>query len=106
MIATGFGYDAQVRAEQGRVLARILPQVRDIRRSGSAALDLCAVAAGRVDGYYESGLQPWDKAAGALIVTEAGGAVLGLEDAAFGGAVTTLAAAPGWAEQLRALVIG
>lgn len=73
LIGTGFGYDPVQRAQQGEVLARILPHVRDIRRYGSAALDLCAVACGRLDGYFELGLGPWDFAAGGLIVREAGG---------------------------------
>jgi len=73
LLATGFGYDRDVRARQGQVLAEILPNVRDIRRAGSAALDLCHLAAGRVDGYYETGPHPWDVAAGLLIVSEAGG---------------------------------
>lgn len=73
MIATGFAYEAEQRGIQAEVLLRILPRLRDIRRAGSAALDLCSVAAGRVDGYYERGGQPWDWAAGTLIVTEAGG---------------------------------
>ena len=73
LIGTGFGYEAQQRGEQGTVLARVLPYVRDIRRYGSAALDLCGVACGRLDGYFELGLGPWDWAAGALIVREAGG---------------------------------
>lgn len=73
LVATGFGYDPARRAFQGRVLADIVPLVRDVRRGGSAALDLCWVACGRVDAYYEFGLNPWDMAAGALIVREAGG---------------------------------
>ena len=77
LLGTGFGYDADKRARQGEVVARVLPRVRDIRRAGSAALDLCAVAAGRLDVYYESGLNPWDLAAGHLIVEEAGGKVVG-----------------------------
>jgi fructose-1,6-bisphosphatase/inositol monophosphatase family enzyme len=84
LIATGFGYDAEVRAGQARLLQRILPQVRDIRRAGAAALDLCFVACGRLDGYYERGLKPWDWAAGALIVREAGGSVVPLEGGRFG----------------------
>ena len=68
LVATGFGYDADRRATQASVLARLLPAVRDIRRAGAAALDLCMVAAGRLDGYYERGLQPWDWAAGSVIV--------------------------------------
>ncbi len=77
LVGTGFGYDEAVRARQGRVLAATVPHVRDIRRGGSAALDLCFVAAGRLDAYYESGLNAWDMAGGALLVTEAGGVLLG-----------------------------
>lgn len=79
LVATGFGYDPERRASQGRAVARLLPQVRDIRRFGAASLDLCAVAAGRVDAYVEQGLKPWDRAAGALIATEAGALVTGLD---------------------------
>jgi myo-inositol-1(or 4)-monophosphatase len=75
LIATGFSYSAEVRADQARVVARVLPRFRDIRRAGAAALDLAYLAAGRLDGYYERGLEPWDWAAARLLVTEAGGAV-------------------------------
>ena len=75
LVGTGFSYRAHVRAAQGRVLAALLPRVRDVRRTGSAAIDLCLVADGRLDAVYEQGLRPWDLAAGALVVTEAGGAV-------------------------------
>lgn len=75
LVATGFSYDPDVRDQQGRDVAALLPRVRDVRRAGSAALDLAYVAAGRLDGYYEFGLQPWDWAAGRLLVTEAGGTV-------------------------------
>lgn len=78
LVATGFGYAASTRAEQARVLVDLLPRVRDIRRMGSAALDLCRVASGEVDAYYESGLKPWDLAAGWLVCTEAGGCVGGI----------------------------
>lgn len=78
LVATGFGYRAGRRARQAEILAALLPQVRDVRRAGAASLDLCDVAAGRLDGYYEQGLQPWDLAAGRLVVTEAGGVVSGL----------------------------
>ena len=81
LVATGFGYRAERRAVQGRIVAGLLPRVRDVRRGGSAALDLCAVAAGRVDGYYERGTHAWDRAAGALIATEAGAAVEGFHGA-------------------------
>lgn len=79
LLATGFGYDPAVRAWQAQVLTNVLPRVRDIRRLGAAALDLCLVASGRVDAYYERGLAPWDHAAGALIATEAGARVGGLD---------------------------
>ena len=79
LIATGFGYAAERRTRQGQVIARVLPRVRDIRRAGAAALDLCWLAAGRVDGYFERGLHAWDWAAARIIVEEAGGAVADLE---------------------------
>ena len=72
LIATGFGYDPEVRAVQGEMVARLLPKVRDIRRFGSAALDLCWCAAGRFDAFYERGLNHWDLAAGALVCSRAG----------------------------------
>ena len=75
LIATGFSYDPDERAAQAVVLARIAGTVRDIRRAGSAALDLAWVAAGRVDAYFEVSRSPWDSAAGELLVREAGGAV-------------------------------
>ncbi len=72
LVGTGFSYDAGVRGEQALVLARVLPAVRDLRRAGAAALDLCWVAAGRLDAYFERGLAPWDWAAGSLVAAEAG----------------------------------
>jgi myo-inositol-1(or 4)-monophosphatase len=72
LVATGFGYDARVREYQARVAARLLPQVRDIRRLGSAALDLAWTAAGRYDAFYERGLNVWDRAAGDLLCARAG----------------------------------
>ena len=72
LVGTGFSYEADRRAEQALVLARVLPAVRDIRRAGAASVDLCWVACGRLDGYFEHGLQPWDFAAGALLATAAG----------------------------------
>jgi myo-inositol-1(or 4)-monophosphatase len=78
LVATGFSYRPEQRARQARVLLHVLPRVRDIRRVGSAALDLCDVAAGRVDAYYEVGLNPWDLAAGGLIAAEAGATVTDL----------------------------
>jgi myo-inositol-1(or 4)-monophosphatase len=101
LLATGFGYDPQVRARQAEVMRRVLPRVRDIRRIGSAALDLVRVADGTVDAYAESGLNPWDLAAGWLIVEEAGGVVVG--EGARPGKALTVAAGPPLLEPLRAL---
>jgi myo-inositol-1(or 4)-monophosphatase len=78
LVATGFGYDPARRAHQGRVLAGLIAQVRDIRRCGSAALDLCVAAEGALDAFYEKGLNPWDHAAGGLVAAEAGLRVGGL----------------------------
>jgi myo-inositol-1(or 4)-monophosphatase len=72
LVATGFGYDAGVRERQAAVVSRVLPRVRDIRRVGAAAMDLCWTAAGRFDAYYERGVKPWDIAAGTLIASRAG----------------------------------
>jgi myo-inositol-1(or 4)-monophosphatase len=74
-VATGFSYDAARRGRNGAVVARLLPLIRDIRRAGAAAIDLCSVGAGRVDAYYEAGLSIWDLAAGRLVATEAGAKV-------------------------------
>ena len=104
LVATGFGYDARRRAAQAAVLPVLLPAVRDIRRVGAGALDLCAVAAGRVDAYYELGLSPWDMSAGLLIATEAGARVGGLRGAAPSGAMV-LAAAPGVFDALHDLLV-
>ena len=82
LIATGFAYAASTRAFQGDVVARLLPHVRDIRRQGTASLDLCYVADGRYDAYFERTLSPWDHAAGALIAREAGARVTGMRGAA------------------------
>ncbi|WP_273732147.1 inositol monophosphatase family protein [Mycolicibacterium septicum] len=75
LLGTGFAYDPPQRARQAAVLAQVLPSVRDVRRIGSCALDLCMVAAGRLDAYYEDGVQVWDWAAAALIAAEAGATV-------------------------------
>ena len=78
LVGTGFGYQPERRAQQAEVLTRVLPAVRDLRRMGSAAIDLCLVGDGRLDGFFEVGLNPWDLAAGWLVVTEAGGSVSGV----------------------------
>ena len=78
LVGTGFGYDSARRQVQGEVVAALLPQVRDIRRGGSAAVDLGSVAAGRMDAFFERGLNYWDYAAGGLVAREAGAVVAGL----------------------------
>ena len=75
LVATGFLYSREQRARLGAIVGQVLPRVRDIRRGGSAALDLCSVAAGRVDAFYELGLGEWDVAAGAVIAEAAGAEV-------------------------------
>lgn len=77
LIATGFSYDHDQRIAQAVTMARLIPLVRDIRRNGAAAVDLCFVAMGALDGYFEASLKEWDLAAGGLMVTEAGGMVTG-----------------------------
>lgn len=72
LIGTGFAYDVERRVEQGRIVAQLLPQIRDLRRLGSAAVDICYVATGVLDGYFEHGLYEWDRAAAELIAKEAG----------------------------------
>jgi myo-inositol-1(or 4)-monophosphatase len=106
MLGTGFAYLPERRRAQARLVARMLPTVRDIRRSGCASLDLCAVAAGWLDAYAEHGLHRWDWAAGALIAEEAGAAVrLPGEEPALG-ADLTVAATPEIAAALRSLLAG
>ncbi|PZG19582.1 inositol monophosphatase [Micromonospora craterilacus] len=84
LVITGFGYHPGRRAHQARVVAELIPQVRDIRRLGAAAVDLCVVAEGRADAYYEKGLAAWDQAAGGLVAAEAGLVIGGLKGLAPG----------------------
>lgn len=107
LVGTGFGYEAPRRAAQAALLARMLPLVRDVRRIGSAALDLCMVAAGRLDAHYEHGLNVWDWAAGALIAAEAGAVLMlpGPDEPGTDGRLL-VAAAPGVADQLIAALDG
>jgi myo-inositol-1(or 4)-monophosphatase len=105
MVATGFAYDSAVRARQAEVVSRVLPRVRDIRRFGSAALDLAWAACGRWDAYYERGPHAWDVAAGALIAVRAGLEVRDLPAA--GDDPAGLIAAPtGVMDELYALIVG
>jgi myo-inositol-1(or 4)-monophosphatase len=98
LVATGFGYTPEGRTAQAEELARVIGSIRDIRRMGAAAVDLCSVACGRVDAYYERGLQHWDLAAGTLIAAEAGATVGELADG------TVVAAPPALFEPLCALL--
>jgi myo-inositol-1(or 4)-monophosphatase len=100
LCATGFAYDPARRAKQAEVLGRVIPHIRDIRRMGAAAVDLCSVAIGRVDAYWERGLGPWDLAAGSLIAAEAGARVAGDDELGF-----TLAAPAGLFDPLRDLLL-
>nr|WP_043451667.1 inositol monophosphatase family protein [Jongsikchunia kroppenstedtii] len=107
LVATGFGYDAELRRAQGAVVADLLPRVRDIRRIGSAALDLCMVASGQADVHYEHGLSPWDWAAGSLIASEAGARVMTpAADSRSVDRALTLVAAPGVFDQFADALAG
>ncbi|MFT4231542.1 MAG: inositol monophosphatase family protein [Leucobacter sp.] len=106
LVGTGFGYTAERRAEQAAMTARLLPRIRDIRRIGSAALDFCNIAAGRLDAYYELGLNPWDYAAGALIAREAGATIIGRDDETPPGTPLMFVGDAGLVRELRAVVLG
>ncbi|GAB2735930.1 inositol monophosphatase family protein [Kitasatospora kifunensis] len=101
LVATGFNYVLPTRVHQAEVLHALMPEVRDIRRGGAAAIDLCDLAAGRLDGYYERGLAPWDLAAGGLIAREAGLLTGGRPGEPASGELV-VAAAPGVFEPLQA----
>jgi fructose-1,6-bisphosphatase/inositol monophosphatase family enzyme len=103
LVGTGFGYAAERRRAQAEVMVGLLPRVRDVRRMGAAAVDLCSVACGRLDAFYERGLAWWDLAAGGLVASEAGAVVTALD----GGPLrpgSVLAAGPGLATPLRELL--
>ncbi|TDN91921.1 inositol monophosphatase family protein [Microbacterium sp. BK668] len=102
LVATGFGYRPETHAGDLARLARVIPIARDVRRIGAASLDLAFVAAGRLDAYFERGLQPWDHAAGGLLVTEAGG-MLGVLPADDHGRALIIAAGPVLFEKIRTL---
>ncbi len=95
LVATGFGYETAARERQAASVARMLPQVRDIRRQGSCALDLCSVAAGQVDAYVEEGPHVWDYAAGGLVAREAG-ATFEIWTSVAGQDLVVCAPTPGW----------
>ena len=105
LVATGFGYLPARREVQGAVVAALLPRIRDIRRAGVASADLCSVAAGRVDAFYERGLNYWDYAAGALVAAEAGAVVGGLRGAPPSGSMT-IAAGPELFAALASVLAG
>ncbi|NCT90002.1 inositol monophosphatase [Cellulomonas sp. APG4] len=100
LVATGFGYRADRKRVQARVVAEVLPRVRDVRRIGSSAIDMCMVATGNLDAYWERGLGAWDLAAASLVVAEAGGVVRGLR----GAPATTEMTVAGPAPTVEALV--
>lgn len=102
LLSTGFGYDSEQRRRQALALVEVAPRVRDVRRLGSAAIDLCWVAAGLTDAYVESQLNPWDVAAGALVAREAGATVVGDDDP--WNAAWVLASTPGIADDLQRLL--
>ena len=102
LVGTGFSYVATERERQAETLRRFLPHVRDVRRFGSAAIDVAWVAAGRLDAFYETGLSPWDWAGGSALVREAGGTATTLHQA--GRPEGFIAARPGLAKPLRALI--
>ncbi len=104
LVATGFSYSLPRRNAQATAVAKLLGEVRDIRRCGAAAIDLCWVAAGRVDAYYESGIQKWDVAGGGLVASEAGGSVFELPGRD-GCLPVVVAARPGLEAELRELLI-
>ena len=104
LVATGFGYEPGRRRVQGEVLSAIVPRVRDIRRNGACAVDLCSLAVGQVDAYYERGVQYWDIAAGSLIAREAGAVVAGLAGRQAGPSMT-LGAGHGLFAELHDLLL-
>ena len=103
LLATGFSYEAASRETQARALVALLPQVRDIRRHGSCALELCHVAEGRLDGYYEAGVHLWDYAAGALIAQGAGARIEALPG--FGGKILVVCGPAAGYDRLRDAVL-
>ena len=104
LVSTGFAYSSEVRAHQGTMMHTILPRVRDVRRIGACSLDLCDLADGRVDAYFEQTLSPWDHAAGALIAREAGAIITGFPGERESRGLL-VAAAPGIHDELLTLVV-
>ena len=103
LVTTGFGYAAEVRRAQSHVVTQLITQSRDVRRMGAAVVDFCWLARGRLDGYYEKGLNAWDYSAGALIAQEAGALVTGLRDEDLSEFI--IAGAPGIHRELRAALV-
>jgi myo-inositol-1(or 4)-monophosphatase len=103
LVGTGFAYKEETRAQQAETVRNLLPRIRDLRRGGAAAVDLCFVAAGRLEGYYEHGTHIWDRAAGVLCVTEAGGVVSNANGADHGDDMC-LATVPAIHAELAALI--
>jgi myo-inositol-1(or 4)-monophosphatase len=98
LIGTGFAYDPSIRSRQASFLVDVLPRIRDVRRVGAAAADLCSVAAGRLDAYYESGLAPWDRVAGTIVAREAGARVEVFDEHPLPGVLTVAGHPDRWDE--------
>ena len=105
LVGTGFSYEAATREAQAARIPEILPRVRDLRRAGSAAIDLAWLACGRLDGFYEAPMKLWDRAAGEILISEAGGMVTSLP-APFDADEGVIASGPALHDQLKALVLG
>ncbi len=103
LVGTGFNYELDARTREAAAVARLLPRIRDIRRLGSCALDICAVAHGRLDGYVEEGAHIWDHAAAGLVCTEAGG-VLEVTRSPIGKRLLICSPADGFGELREAVV--
>lgn len=106
LIGTGFAYESKARVVQADIVSRVLPLARDIRRAGSAALDLAATACGRLDGFYEAPMEPWDKAAGIVLIREAGGVVSEMPSPLAHLSPGVIAGNQALHDDLRALVVG
>ena len=105
LVGTGFSYDARTRKAQAERILRVLPRVRDVRRAGSAAIDLASLACGRLDGFYEAPMKLWDRAAGEILISEAGGVVTSLSDP-FSEDDGVIASGPNLHGELKTLVLG
>ena len=105
LVGTGFSYEAETRKAQAARIPKVLPRVRDLRRAGSAAIDLAWLACGRLDGFFEAPMKLWDRAAGEILISEAGGVITSLT-APFDDDEGVIASGPSLHDQLKDLVLG